>query len=107
MSKHTPGPWEIESTGITQNGYTIAKIKPLNSLMPAIGYAYGEKADEVMINAHLMAISPVMFEAIRSCQNALSEWIVPDSGIKADDLINTLLGVLDDQALVRMLKALE
>jgi len=40
--------------------------------------------------------------AIKSAQNILSRWIVPDSGISDSDCLNELLGVLDNKILIRL-----
>lgn len=43
--------------------------------------------------------------AIKRSQAILAEWIVPDSGIADHDCLVALLGVLDDQKLVKLLAA--
>ena len=42
--------------------------------------------------------------ALRESQEALARWIVPDSGISDKDVLNELLGILDNKELVRALK---
>lgn len=44
--------------------------------------------------------------ALSKCQDLLASYIIPDSGISDRDVINDLLGVLDDRRLVVLMKAI-
>ena len=46
-------------------------------------------------------------QAIKSSQNILAKWIVPDSGISDNDCLTELLGILDDKGLVKYISELE
>lgn len=50
------------------------------------------------------AVSALVFKAVTDAQKALADWIVPESGISDADVLNTLLGILDDGNLVRAMK---
>lgn len=52
-----------------------------------------DKADELTI-------------AITKCQDILAEYILPDSTTSKDDVINGLLGILDDRRLVKLMRDL-
>lgn len=43
----------------------------------------------------------LLFEAITKAQNALAEWIVPDSKMTDKEVLIELVGILDDKELVR------
>jgi len=51
-----------------------------------------------------MTIDEKTFKAVRDSQKILAEYIVPDSGISDHDVINSLLGVLDNRDLVKYMK---
>lgn len=48
-----------------------------------------------------------MHYTVKQCQNILAKWIVPDSGISDKDCLTDLLGILDNQDLVRFMKKIE
>ena len=58
MSKHTPGPWRLNSWQITGNGATIADLRswPNETLMIRL---------EAEANARLIAAAPELLEALR------------------------------------------
>ena len=70
MSKHTPGPWEIQTT----TGLQIYITQPQNILNRKPGF-YAEvrrfttNVDEVKANANLIAAAPDLLEA---CEIALA-----------------------------------
>ena len=49
----------------------------------------------------------IMHHTVKKCQTILAKWIVPDSGISDKDCLTELLGVLDDQSLVRYMRTIE
>lgn len=71
--------------------------------------------DMAKMAAALLAASPTppptgereaaLEEAIRAAQDVLAEYIVPDSGIPEMECVNRLLSILDDQRLVRIMRA--
>jgi len=62
--------------------------------------SYIVKADEITLDL-------IMHHTVKKCQNILAEWIVPDSGISDKDCLTELLGVLDDQSLVKYMRTIE
>lgn len=62
--------------------------------------SYMVKADEITLDL-------IMHHTVKQCQNILAKWIVPDSGISDKDCLTDLLGVLDDQSLVRYMRTIE
>ena len=48
-----------------------------------------------------MEFAPKAVATIIRCQQVLAEYIVPDSGISEHECIKRLLGILDDQTLVK------
>lgn len=55
----------------------------------------------------LIELSAITFQAVKAAQDALARWIVPNSGIEDKTVLNELIGILDDQKLVRAMKAIE
>lgn len=49
----------------------------------------------------------IMYHTVKQCQTILAKWIVPDSGIRDKDCLTELLGLLDDQSLVRYMRTIE
>lgn len=62
--------------------------------------SYMVKADEITLDL-------IMHHAVKKCQTILAKWIVPDSGISDKDCLTELLGVLDDQSLVKYMRTIE
>jgi len=54
---------------------------------------------------NLEELAPQLFSVIEKAQNYLAEWIVPDSKITDSEVLNSLLGVLDDQELVKNMRS--
>lgn len=52
-------------------------------------------------------LTPKLFEAVKQSQEALAKWIVPDSGISDADVLNELLGILDNHELVKAMREFE
>lgn len=52
----------------------------------------------------LYSLAPLMFAKITEAQKSLAEWIVPDSKISDRQVLNLLLGILDDQELVKKMR---
>ena len=48
----------------------------------------------------MIDFAPKAIATIKECQDILSEYIVPNSGISDHECINRLLGVLDDKRVV-------
>ena len=55
----------------------------------------------------LIDLAPKLFVTIRTAQEELAKWIEPDSKITDKEILNTLLGILDNQELVRAMKKIE
>ncbi len=51
----------------------------------------------------IIDVVPKALTAIILSQRVLAKYLIPDSGISADDCINELLGILDDKELVEQL----
>jgi hypothetical protein len=69
---HTPGPWEIQSLGVTHNGYewpTFAVRSPRNICLAVIGDVDRASAPDNTANARLIAAAPEMLELIQSLVN--------------------------------------
>lgn len=59
-----------------------------------------------MEDVNIDLIATRMHYTVKKCQDILAKWIVPDSGISDKDCLTELLGVLDDQSLVRFMKSI-
>jgi len=64
-----------------------------------------QKAMEILTETPMIDFTPKAISIILKCQDILSKHVTPESGISADDCINELLEVLDNQELVRTLKS--
>ena len=64
-------------------------------------------AMETKSETPLMDLAPKMFTTIKSAQEALAKWIVPNSGITDSEVISELLGILDTQELVSKMREIE
>lgn len=62
--------------------------------------------EESKTGSALADFAPKAFKTIEKCQDILAEYVVPDSGISDHECINRLLGVLDNQELVREMRAI-
>ena len=49
----------------------------------------------------------IMHHTVKKCQAILAKWIVPNSGINDSDCLVELLGVLDNQSLVKYMRTIE
>lgn len=52
-------------------------------------------------------LTPKLFVTVKQSQEALAKWIVPDSGISDADVLNELLGILDNHELVKAMREFE
>lgn len=52
----------------------------------------------------LIDLAPKLFTTVKTAQDVLAKWIVPESGISDADALNELLGILDDSKLVRSMR---
>jgi len=52
----------------------------------------------------LIDFAPKALVTIIRCQNILADYITPETEMTAEQCINKLLGVLDDQELVRKMR---
>jgi len=59
---------------------------------------YGTQVDPLMDRID------ILFAAITKSQDALAEWIVPDSKTTDKEVLGKLLGILDDKDLVKFIK---
>lgn len=50
-------------------------------------------------------LEQIMFDAITSAQNELAEWILPDSKTTDAEVLNKLLGILDNTELVKAMRS--
>lgn len=91
MTKHTPGPWRIEESGIRlhpvsgERARDFVLVAPDNSL-PNIGAVYGRLDGENKANARLIASAPTLFSFVQSLALA--------GNTKAKETLD-LLGLLD------------
>lgn len=52
----------------------------------------------------LIDLAPTLFNTVQKAQDALSKWIVPESGISDAEALNELLGILDNRELVKKMR---
>lgn len=86
MSKHTPGPWKW----VKEDGYYVLKTaagrfvaddgSAQGKFTPSFDLEYG---GESAANAHLIAASPALLEALKETVKVLSA-IVKDDGLSPD-----------------------
>lgn len=63
MSKHTPGPWRVGTTG--PNGcYTVGTEKGLMTAMVAHSINHPEQKEQAISDAALIAAAPELLEAL-------------------------------------------
>ena len=55
----------------------------------------------------LMGLAPKLFVTVKLAQETLAEWIVPNSKITDKEVLNTLLGILDKQDLVKAMREID
>lgn len=70
MSKHTPGPWMVDTNfrgeQFVQAGNTEDGIQPFGSCSCCGEYIYGYNQEEREANARLIAAAPDLLEALKS-----------------------------------------
>ena len=67
-----------------------------------------EAIDRALSSQHSRAeeaVAAATYRAVEQAQDVLAEYIVPDSGISDTECVNSLLGILDHQDLVRAMRA--
>jgi hypothetical protein len=62
---------------------------------------------EKLTETPLIDLAPKLFTTVKMAQQALAEWIVPDSNITDKEILNTLLGILDDRNLVSKMNEID
>lgn len=80
MPKHTPGPWRVEEL---YDDFVITVGPPTGSLIAEVDPLH-EIPSHAKANAHLMAASPDLLEALEF----IAAW-VPSPGLAIQDAIDT------------------
>jgi len=63
--------------------------------------SYRVKVEEII------TLDLIMHHTVKKCQAILAKWMVPDYGISDNDCLTELLGVLDDQSLIKYMGIIE
>ena len=61
---------------------------------------------KTVVEAHLYQQQDKLKEAIVAAQKVLAEYIVPDSQLSEEETISKLLGILDNEKLVKLIRNL-
>ena len=61
---------------------------------------------KTVVEAHLYQQQDKLREAIVAAQKVLTEYIVPDSQLSEKETISKLLGILDNEKLVKLIRSL-